>query len=174
MLPRHKFSPTSCLCRIYHSWKLLLHWIFFIRFYTICVYCSQTGAWHWPLCKKCTDKFSFEYFKFVSSLFWHSIIIIINIVFLFYFIFQCYYSFLGWYFLCLLSVHLNVRQYVFSCPVHLFHLCTLVYCVVFTEVLRKKNKKNKMFVKRGGRTCQGAQNDTKGVERKIKHVICWI
>lgn len=51
--------------------------------------------------------------------------------------------FLGWYFLCLLSVHLNVIQYVFSCPVHLFHLCTLVYCVVFTEVLWKKKEKEK-------------------------------
>lgn len=29
-----------------------------------------------------------------------------------------------------------------------------------------------MFVKRGGRNCQGAQNDTKGVERKINHVVC--
>jgi len=44
--------------------------------------------------------------------------------------------------------------------------------VVFTEV-KKKKRKEKMFVKRGGRhTCQWAQNDTKGVERKIKHVVC--
>lgn len=89
---RHKSSPTSRLCRLYHSCKLLLHWFFFRQIlYNLCLF-SQTGAWHWPLCKKCTDKFSFEYFKFVSSLFWHSIIIIINIVF--YFVFQCYYSFL--------------------------------------------------------------------------------
>lgn len=110
---------------------------------------------------------SFEYFKFVSSLFWHSIIIIIIIVF--YFIFQCYYSF--WVEIyCVCSPQCD-SMYVFSCLVRLFHLCTLVYCAVFAEVLRKKKKK-KMFVKRGGRTCQGAQNDTKGLERKIKNAVC--
>lgn len=77
-------TAVSCFCTEFFS----------LRFYTICVYFSQTGAWHWPLCKKCTDKFSFEYFMLVSSLFWHSIIIIINNM-VFYFIFQCYYSFLG-------------------------------------------------------------------------------
>lgn len=102
---------------------------------------------------------SFEYFKFVSSLFWHSIIII-NI--LFYIPMLLFFSGL----IFLVSVHLNVIQYV--C---IFMSCSSIslWCiVVFTEV---KKKKKKMFVKRGGCTGRGAQNDTKGVERKIKRML---
>lgn len=150
MLPRHKSSPTSCLCRIYHSWKLLLHWIFFIRFYTICVYCSQTGAWHWPLCKKCTDKFSFEYFKFVSSLFWHSIIIIINIVFLFYFIFQCYYSF--WVDISCVCCLFTSMWYSMYFHVLFIYFTSVPWCIVWylLKFYEKKKMKKRCLLKEAG------------------------